>query len=111
MIDGSSLRQLVVHLYSSNKHSRLRVRLAKTVAIRFCFLAFGLGPLVCGISHRLIQDTGEVKSQSPKTKDRFEIRRFQIHHFSGAFVGRVTPVPIPNTKVKPASTPAALLRW
>ena len=27
------------------------------------------------------------------------------------FVGRVTPVPIPNTEVKPASTPAALRRW
>jgi hypothetical protein len=34
------------------------------------------------------------KDQRPKTKDQ--------HHFSGDFVGRVTPVPIPNTEVKPA---------
>ena len=26
----------------------------------------------------------------------------QLHSFSGDFVGRVTPVPIPNTEVKPA---------
>gem|GEM_PF-6093606 len=27
---------------------------------------------------------------------------FTIHHFSGDYIGRVTPVPIPNTEVKPA---------
>ncbi len=37
------------------------------------------------------------KDQSTKTKDRK-----LFHNFSGDFVGRVTPVPIPNTEVKPA---------
>src|SRR5687767_9342427 len=31
-----------------------------------------------------------------------EIRTPKSHRFSGDFVGRVTPVPIPNTEVKPA---------
>src|SRR5207247_3125075 len=30
------------------------------------------------------------------------IRNPKSHRFSGDFVGRVTPVPIPNTEVKPA---------
>ena len=37
------------------------------------------------------------KDQSPKNKDQK-----LFHNFSGDFVGRVTPVPIPNTEVKPA---------
>ena len=47
----------------------------------------------------IVQRT-KTKVQSPK----FEISnlRFEIsHHFSGDFVDRVTPVPIPNTEVKP----------
>ena len=37
------------------------------------------------------------KDQSTKNKDQK-----LFHNFSGDFVGRVTPVPIPNTEVKPA---------
>ena len=33
---------------------------------------------------------------------QFEIRIPKSRRFSGDFVGRVTPVPIPNTEVKPA---------
>ena len=37
--------------------------------------------------------------QRPKYKDQAQKL---FHNFSGDFVGRVTPVPIPNTEVKPA---------
>src|SRR4026208_2451761 len=31
-----------------------------------------------------------------------KLKNLKSHRFSGDFVGRVTPVPIPNTEVKPA---------
>jgi hypothetical protein len=53
----------------------------------------------------LIQPALEVKDQSTKIKDRwFQSRQVGIetsYKFSGDFVDRVTPVPIPNTEVKP----------
>jgi hypothetical protein len=43
------------------------------------------------------------KDQSTKTEDRLksDCVRFESHKFSGGCVERATPVPIPNTEVKP----------
>ena len=40
-------------------------------------------------------------SPAEYTNPQSEIRTPQSNQFSGDFVGRVTPVPIPNTVVKP----------
>ena len=37
-----------------------------------------------------------------KPKDEVQRTKNVLYKFSGDFVGRVTPVPIPNTEVKPA---------
>jgi hypothetical protein len=36
-----------------------------------------------------------------RTKYKALSTKHKVHHFSGDFVDRVTPVPIPNTEVKP----------
>ena len=45
----------------------------------------------------MLEISRDLKDQSPKTKDQK-----LFHNFSGDSVGRVPPVPIPNTEVKPA---------
>ena len=59
-------------------------------------LGFGLCTLVFVLLPLLVSSfLKTTKTKDPKAKIIFE-------KFSGDFVGRVTPVPIPNTEVKPA---------
>jgi hypothetical protein len=67
------------------------------LAVTIDFQVLGLGSLVFDSWRQLIQLS--VRDQSPKTQDQ---RPSVFYKFSGDFVGRVTPVPIPNTEVKPA---------
>ncbi len=43
-----------------------------------------------------------VEANFSTLNQKSKLKNLKSHRFSGDFVGRVTPVPIPNTEVKPA---------
>jgi hypothetical protein len=82
------------------------VKLAQTTCKEAVTVRFSKIFVTQTISLRLLtttsSDFGLTESVAENTNPQSEIRNPKSNHFSGDFVGRVTPVPIPNTEVKPA---------
>src|SRR5688572_29605586 len=72
--------------------------------IRFSETVLGLGPWALGLRSLVFAALSMIDSIREANKDQSTKTKAQklFHNFSGDFVGRVTPVPIPNTEVKPA---------
>lgn len=86
----------------SDLNPSTKTDLAKRFLTRGNFTTLAQQYLVCVVTIRFwflkVSDFGSARQRIARVQSA--IRNW--FHFSGDFVGRVTPVPIPNTEVKPA---------